>query len=45
MDLFLVSLAEIKVENRTDVAIFTSQPFAEDTAVVGNIKVRLFVSR
>jgi predicted acyl esterase len=33
-----------QVENRSDVLLFTSEPFAEDTAVVGRISVTLFVS-
>ncbi|EDQ84487.1 uncharacterized protein MONBRDRAFT_39252 [Monosiga brevicollis MX1] len=32
------------VENRSDVLVFTTGPMIEDTAVVGRIRVRLFVS-
>lgn len=38
-------LDQRKVEGREDVVVFTTEPFEEDTPVVGRINVTLFVSR
>ena len=40
----VVHAALLQAEGRSDVLLFTSEPFVEDTAIVGRIRVTLYVS-